>query len=104
MKFLIVAPRYRDWLPYYCELPLGIMYISAVLKKVGYDVECLSMPLHHDEADETLLRRKIIDNKVDVLCTGGLSPHYKYIKSILNISRSIKPDLITIAGGGDYHE
>jgi len=100
MKFLIVAPRYRDWLPYYCELPLGIMYISAVLKKAGYDVECLSMPLHYDEADETLLRRKIVDNKIDVLCTGGLSPHYKYVKSILNISRSIKPDLITIAGGG----
>ncbi len=99
MRFLIVAPSYKEERHLYYELPLGIMYISSVLKEAGFEVTCLNLN-HETEPLEPLLRRVITSQRIDVLCTGGLSVHYHKIKALFDAARAIKPGIITILGGG----
>lgn len=100
MNFLLIAPRYIDRDGQYYEFPLGLCYLSAVLKQQGYTVHCLNLN-HFSEADlPGLLHDTIIGNNIEVVCTGGLSTHYNKIWSLLNEIGMIKKDLITIVGGG----
>lgn len=99
MKFLIVSPRYVPSVGVFYSFPVGLSYISSSLKKNQYDVTCLNSN-HYYESMENLLEHEIVDNKIDVLCTGGLSPHYINISNILRIAKNIKPDIITVIGGG----
>ncbi len=99
MRFLIVVPRYINSHGKYYEFPLGLAYISSSLKKNGREVECLNLN-HHTEPVGEILRDEIMSKGIDVICTGGLSMHYEKVKDIINSARKIKPDIITILGGG----
>lgn len=98
MKFLIVAPGYKNKVGQHYEFPLGLAYISSILKNKGYQVECLNLNYH--EPAEIVLENAIIGGNIDVICTGGLSVHFKKIKAILDAAKNIKPDIISIIGGG----
>lgn len=99
MNFLIVTPKYVNVVGEHYHFPVGLAYISASLKKEGYNVHCLNLN-HYDESVETILQREIIGKNIDIFCIGGLSAHFNKIIAVLNIARNIKPDMITIAGGG----
>ena len=99
MKFLIVAPKYTPTVGVFYEFPLGLAYISSHLKNQGYEVECLN-PNHSYEPLEKILTRTIKERRIDVVCTGGLSPHYSQINRILKIAKGVHPDILTIIGGG----
>lgn len=99
MNFLIVAPKFVDVVGQHYHFPLGLAYISSSLKKNGYNVHCLNLN-HYTEPIETMLHREITGKNIDVVCIGGLSAHFNKVRAVLNIARSIKPDIITIAGGG----
>jgi len=61
-------------------------------------VFCLN-PNHYESSLEKQLSDFIINNKIDVVCTGGMSVHYNEINDVLRVSKNIKPDIITIVGG-----
>ncbi|MGO9014967.1 MAG: B12-binding domain-containing radical SAM protein [Dissulfurispiraceae bacterium] len=100
MKFLIAVPSYVLKRFHYYHIPLGLLYISSNLKKRGFDVEIVNLNEFPEDPLESTLRRFLLGMKIDVLCTGGLSPHYQAIKSILQVAKHVKSDIITVAGGG----
>ncbi|MHB1041758.1 MAG: cobalamin-dependent protein [Eubacteriales bacterium] len=101
MNFLIVSPKFNRRFGEYYEFPLGLAYISSSLKSAGYNVNCLNLN-HYDEPLEEILAKVICERNIDVLCTGGLAPHYNRIKTIIETAKNIKPSIITILGGGIF--
>lgn len=99
MRFLIVVPRYINRVGKHYEFPLGLAYISSSLKHNGYHVECLNLN-HYNEQMEVIMEREIIDKNIDIICTGGLSVHFKKVRAILDAAKKIKSEVITIIGGG----
>jgi len=97
MNFLFVNPKYTTrGEPY--EFSLGMAYVSSYLKKGGFNVFCLNT-CHCDDTIEEQLFRYINDKHIDVVCTGGMSLYYAHINAILEASKRVKPDIITVVGG-----
>jgi len=79
--------------------PLGIAYVSAALKQAGYRV--FTANLDFPEGDVyPVLQETILNNHIDVVCTGGLSLDYHKIKEVIDVSRESNPKIITVIGGG----
>lgn len=99
LKYLLVMPRLVEQVGEGYMFPLGIIYISACLKAAGFQVYCVNLNHQIGEVSE-ILRKIIVENDIDVIGIGGLSPQYHLIKNILQIAKKIKPKIITITGGG----
>jgi len=99
MNILIIAPRYTDTQGLYYEFPLGLAYISAVLKRDGHNVFCLNLN-HRQDDNRTAIISEIEKNDIKIVCSGGLSVHFNRIKAIFDIVKEHNPDIVTIAGGG----
>lgn len=98
MNILIVAPRVSTRQMAY-NFPLGLAYISAVLKARGIGkVHCINLN-HQEDNDEVVITRAIQKNNIDVFCTGGMSTHWGAIEPLFKHARSAKGDIISIAGG-----
>ena len=72
-------------------LPVGLAYISAVLKEAGHEVN-----IHIYNNDEKF--SKILQEDFDFVATGGLSLQYKEIKRIVEAAKNAGQK--TILGGG----
>ncbi|MBI5554643.1 MAG: hypothetical protein HY920_02155, partial [Elusimicrobia bacterium] len=83
MKLLIVVPRVStgDSVNYKYLFPLGLAYISSVLKQAKYSVDCFNTN-HYEGTIDHLLGRQLAENKYDYILTGGLSTSYNQIKMI----------------------
>ena len=79
-------------------LPLGILYISSVMKAAGFCVH--SMNLNHYSNPREDLGAKIRLENIDVVLSGGMSPQYGEIKMIFDLAKDANPDVINICGGG----
>ena len=88
MKITIIIPAYKPQ-GFFYELPIGLLYISASLKKRGYEVELMNL---NDRSDQEV--------NSDIVLTGGLSVHYNQIKFILKRVREMYPRAKIILGGG----
>lgn len=99
MNYLLVMPRFVDRVGEWYNFPLGIPYVSASMKKAGFNVYTINL---NDEEDSIydVLKRKIEEDDIDVIATGGLSFQYNAIKSIIQTAKTIKSNIITIVGGG----
>lgn len=99
-EILIIVPRY---VPYrentYYEFPLGLAYVSACLKQAGYSVDVCNLN-HGDGTLEAVLRSSMARRGYGFVLTGGLSAHYRQIKTILDLVKRIDPSVATIVGGG----
>lgn len=99
-NILIVVPRY---IPYkekaYYEFPLGLAYISACLKRVGYVADVLNLN-HYNGIQLDLIKQKMTGNHYRYVLTGGLSAHYKQFKEIVADIRNSDPNAVVIVGGG----
>jgi len=99
MKFLMVAPKFVSKIGLYYDFPIGVAYISAVLKQAGFDVETINLCHSKLQVDQAL--EKVINEKcIDVVGIGGLSPHFHMVNDILKECKKVNPDIITIVGGG----
>ncbi len=99
-KILIIVARYNPFKEKsYYEFPLGLSYVSACLKQAGYIVDVLNLN-HCDGSQFDLIRDKIVGSRYRYILTGGLSAHYKQIKSIVVDIRYSGPDAVVIIGGG----
>ena len=102
MKILIVVPRtlLSDDINYAYMFPLGLAYLSSVLKQAGHSVEGFNLN-HYAGSVESLLRDKIdAENKYDFVCIGGISTIYQQINMIVDAVHNIPFKQKLIMGGG----
>ena len=97
MNILLVIPKYIQNPGERYDVPLGLLYISSILKSHTYKVMCLNLNLH---GSEDILEHTIKENNINIVCTGAISPFYMRIKTILDTVHSISSNIITILGGG----
>ncbi len=102
MKILIVVPRYNegDYANNVYMFPLGLSYISAVLKQAGYHVKCLNLNHYNGRTDHLVQDCLLADLKYDFVCTGGLSNSYHQIKTITDTVHNTETNACVILGGG----
>ena len=98
MNILIVAPRVITTRKDYYFYPIGLGYISAVLKAKDHRVTCID--LNYDDHPDELLTETIIRIKPEVICTGGLSLSFRPIREIVTTVRAIDKGIKVIIGGG----
>ncbi|MEI7811972.1 MAG: cobalamin-dependent protein [Ignavibacteria bacterium] len=100
MKYLLVMPKTAAKSSGgYNVFPVGIAYVSAMLKKQNFNVYTSNLEFHGGDTFEALTQL-ILENNIDVICTSGLSRDYYKVKEIINIARQINPNIITVIGGG----
>lgn len=84
MNILIIIPRYilSDKKNYEYMFPLGLGYISSVIKKEGYAPDCLN--LNHFEGSVSEIVKNSLDKKeYDLICTGHMGIGYSTIEKII---------------------
>ncbi|MBK8750864.1 MAG: B12-binding domain-containing radical SAM protein [Candidatus Competibacteraceae bacterium] len=97
MKALLTVPRYRK--PYKTnEFPLGLAYISSVLKKAGHQVKSINLNFEKGST-ETIIREAISSFQPDMLGTGGMSPQYPAIQELLLASQKASSEILLAVGG-----
>lgn len=69
-------------------VPVGIGYILAVIKKAGYNVDCLY------KKDINDIDRALKNTKYNLLCTGGMSSDYNKISEIVQVAKNNKIKVI----------
>lgn len=99
MNHLIVMPRIVSKIGEWYQFPLGIAYISAVLKKGGFRVHTLNLNNEHGAVSD-ILRAKIRELDISTVSTGGVTGQYGAIREVLESAKQADPKIITIAGGG----
>jgi len=99
MNILLIAPKYKKTYGQYYEFPLGLAYISAMLKKNGYKLFGLNLN-HVRENEPEAIREAIKKNDIKIVATGGLSAHYHKVKMIIDTAKEYDSSIITIIGGG----
>lgn len=99
LNFLLVMPRLMQSVGDGYVFPLGIAYISSSLKKAGFKVHTLN--LNHCEGDVAdIIRDEIVKECIDVVATGGLSPQFHLVKSVVDAAKDANPQIINVVGGG----
>jgi len=99
---LIIAPKYAtDRVHKYYKniLPIGLGYISSVLKDAGYEVEFLNAWLH-DGPVEDIIKETLSKQEYSFVLTGGLSVHYPTVKNCVDSVRKYASFARVILGGG----
>lgn len=102
MKLLIVVPRSGTGdlsADYRYLFPLGLAYISSVLKKAGHDVDCLNLN-HCEGSVKELMNRYLSKKQYGYVLTGGLSTSYKQIKLVSDAVYALDHGVGLILGGG----
>jgi anaerobic magnesium-protoporphyrin IX monomethyl ester cyclase len=99
MNYLVVIPRFISKPGDFYFFPLGIAYVSASLKRGKRRVINLNLNQVDDSVDEAI-RQAIEAHKIDVVLTGGLSGEYRPVKAIVQGAKAVKPDIVTVVGGG----
>ena len=98
MRILIIVPKFVNYGRHY-DFPLGLAYVSASLKKAGFEVFCLNLN-HCKDSTENEVARIVKLLRPNILLTGGLSVHYQIIKHIIDSAKIVIPDLKIMLGGG----
>jgi radical SAM superfamily enzyme YgiQ (UPF0313 family) len=97
LNYLLVMPRQADMRSQYL-FPTGFGLVSSSLKASGRNVFTFNMT--YKENGVELLRQMIIDNKINVVATGGLSGQYALLREIIDAAKAVSSDIVTIVGGG----
>ncbi len=95
MNYLLVMPRLVQCIGDGYVFPLGIAYISSSMKKAGFNI--FTMNLNHHQGDIYEILKNVIDkNNIHVIATGGLSPQYHLVKSVIESAKKVRPSIITV--------
>ena len=101
MKILIILSRMKSTLSvpqYNYTLPLGLGYISSVIRKAGYDVDCLNLN-HKIGTIDYILKTELEKKRYDIVTTGNVWFGYLAIKEIIEATRNYSPQSKIIIGG-----
>lgn len=98
---LLLIPRYKTYgMSGHYVMPMGILYVSAYLKRSGV-CRMHTLNLNHVDGDEyEILSNFCCQHHIDVLGVGGLSGEYEDLARMVNYVRKIKPDMFIVVGGG----
>lgn len=99
-KILIIIPRYSftNHINYCYSFPLGLAYISSVLKKEGYSVDCLN--LNHKKGEiKDIIKTTLKQKEYSFVCTGNMAIGYAATKNIICAVRKQKSNIRIILGG-----
>lgn len=102
MNILLVVPRYEIYggMHGHYVMPLGILYVSAYLKRHGVcKVHTLNMN-HHEGSEEEVLGKALDEGNIDFMGIGGLSGEYTDVARIVRLARRLRPDMWIQIGGG----
>ncbi|MDL2207708.1 B12-binding domain-containing radical SAM protein [Desulfovibrio sp. OttesenSCG-928-M16] len=99
MKHLLIMPRFGQSANDPYIFPLGIAYLSSMLKKAGYEVYNLNLN-NSDTSIKDIVAESILKHDIDIVAVGGLSPHFTQIRTICDTAKKVKPRIVTIVGGG----
>lgn len=99
LNYLVIMPRLVQNIGDGYSFPLGIAYISAVLKKAGFNVFALNLN-HREGKVSEIIKEEIEKNRISVVATGGLSFQYITIKEVIDSAKKANNKIITIVGGG----
>lgn len=101
MKILIISPRWfvGDAVYYRYMFPMGLAYISTVLKKDGHEVDVLNIN-HYAGPVGDIVRSAIGKKKYEQVLTGGISPFLNQIQDVIDAVRRSDPSVGIILGGG----
>lgn len=102
MKILIVIPIYYKRKERYYQMPLGIAYVNAALRKSNFDVECLNLNEIEEDDVYRVLENVILEKKIECVLCGGISPLWKSLKAVFDICKKCNPSIITVGGGGCF--
>jgi len=99
LNFLFVMPRLVQSAGDGYVFPLGIAYVSSSMKNAGFTV--FTVNLNHREGDvEEVIESIIVSNNIHVVATGGLSPQYHLIRSVVEAAKRVNKNILTVVGGG----
>ncbi|MAH03330.1 hypothetical protein CMI39_00920 [Candidatus Pacearchaeota archaeon] len=100
MQILLIIPRYNltNKADYQYVFPLGLGYISSVLKKEKYNVDCLNLN-HFNGKIEDLITKKLNHKKYDFVCTGHIGIGYAIVEKIINTVKNHNSQPKVIFGG-----
>jgi radical SAM superfamily enzyme YgiQ (UPF0313 family) len=97
---LLVVPEYSSVKVNGYVMPYGILAVSASLKAADVaDVRTVNLN-HRTEDSKSVLKRMIDTCNVDMIGTGGISGQFADVFNVFRLAKEIKPEIITIAGGG----
>lgn len=101
MNILIVIPRplllVGNKENYNYTFPLGLGYISSVLKRAGHTVDCLNLN-HYGKTTPELIAGMMSKTNYDFVLTGGQSTLYKAVKSITDAARATSKAKVLLGG------
>lgn len=100
MNILIIIPRYMlsNKKNYEYMFPLGLGYISSVIKKEGYYTDCLNLN-HFEGTIEEIIKKSLDAKKYDIVCTGNMGIGYLVLEKIINSVRIHSSTPKIILGG-----
>ncbi len=97
MKILLVAPYKASYLGLAKFPPIGLGYLAGALRKKGYEpviLDCLK-----ENIDSSGYRQYLEQHKPDIVGINSWSLSVKEVKEILEITKSVDGNIITIVGG-----
>ena len=97
---LIIVPRYNltNKENYNYWMPLSLGYIIAVIKKAGYNVDCLNLN-HYNGTTHELVQKKLDEKRYDFVGTGNNALGYSVTEKIMNAAKTHKSKPKFILGG-----
>lgn len=104
MKCLLVIPPYNDgnYANYFYIMPMGMAYINTAMRQAGLDVTCINLNNYEYNEAFQVLSAKIIEDNIDCVMSGALSGSWHILKRIFDTVKAVRPEVITIGGGGAY--
>lgn len=99
LNFLLVMPRLVQSIGDGYVFPLGVAYVSSSMKKAGFNVFTLNLNHREGEVCE-IIQKNIREHDIQVVATGGLSPQYHLVKSVIESAKKVNREIITVVGGG----
>ena len=103
MEILLIVPKYTynnltKNASYQYAPPIGLAYISSVLKKEGYHVDCFNLN-HLNGSVEDLVRHKLDSKKYDLVLSGHMGLGYLMIEKIIDCVHSHPSKPKVVIGG-----
>jgi radical SAM superfamily enzyme YgiQ (UPF0313 family) len=83
--------------PTYGLQPLGVLYIAAVLRRDGFDVEVIDADVDGLTVDEMVAR--ILASKPDLVGFSLMTPQLLTSLAVSSLLKKARPDLVVVMGG-----
>lgn len=98
MKILLINPPIREDEPPR-HIPFGLATIASVLREEGHTVEMLDINAYRYSESE-IEAKLTVNDRYDIIATGGLITLYKYLKWLVPKIRQHNPKTPIVLGGG----